>query len=50
MQALAAAGSPPEVVYLWEDLTVTDLPLPECVPVFASGDDAWRDLCTRLLA
>jgi hypothetical protein len=48
-RALTAQPAPPEVVYLWEDLTVTDLPLAEAAPMFASGDDAWRDLCARLL-
>lgn len=48
-QVVEARETRPEVVYLWEDLTVTDLPLPECVPMFASGDDAWRELCVRLL-
>jgi hypothetical protein len=48
-QVVEARETSPNVVYLWEDLTVTDLPLPESAPMFASGDDAWRELCARLL-
>jgi hypothetical protein len=48
-QVLAARASPPEVLYLWEDLTVTDLPLAEAAPMFTAGDDAWREMCVRLL-
>jgi hypothetical protein len=48
-RALEAGASPPEVVYLWEDLTVTDLPLPQAAPIFASADAAWREFCASLL-
>jgi hypothetical protein len=46
---MEARETPPEVVYLWEDLAVTELPIPDAVPMFASADDAWRELCARLL-
>jgi len=42
-------GGAPEVVYLWEDRTVTELPLPQSAAMFASDDGAWQDLCGRLL-
>jgi hypothetical protein len=42
-------ASPPEVVYLWEDLTITDLPLPQAAPIFASADTEWREFCASLL-
>jgi hypothetical protein len=47
-RALAAGASPPEVVYLWEDLTITDLPLPQAEPIFASADITWREFCASL--
>jgi hypothetical protein len=48
-RAMEARETPPEVVYLWEDLAVTELPIPDAVPIFASADDAWRELCAGLL-
>jgi hypothetical protein len=48
-RALAERAGAPEVVYLWEDRTVTELPLPQSTAMFASDDGAWRELCGRLL-
>ena len=48
-RALAERESPPQVVYLWADRTVTDLPLLPSAPVYTSDDSSWQELCDRLI-
>jgi hypothetical protein len=49
-QALVGRGSPPpELLYLWQDHTVTELPLADAETLFASDGAAWHEFCDRLL-
>jgi hypothetical protein len=49
-RVLAGLVAPPELVYVWDDHTVTDVPLPEAEPIFVSDNDDWREYCARTLA
>lgn len=49
-RALDDRSTAPEVVYLWEDHTVTDLPLTDAEPFFASDSPPWHEFCAGLLA
>jgi len=39
----------PDVIYLWDDHTVTILPLPGSEPAPAPDGDDWREFCAQAL-
>jgi hypothetical protein len=47
--ALAGRQPPPEVVYLWEDGSVTELPLADSESIYTSDSAQWRELCALTL-
>jgi hypothetical protein len=49
-RALEGRAQRPEVIYLWDDHTVTTAPLPGSEPVPAPDDDDWHEFCTRALS
>ncbi|WP_232667530.1 hypothetical protein [Pseudonocardia sp. TRM90224] len=49
-RAVSTWDKRPDVVYLWDDNTVTALPLRGCGPEFTSDEPRWRSICGQLLA
>jgi len=48
-RAVEGLAQAPEVVYLWEDHTVTTLPLPDSALVEVPDSDMWHDFCVATL-
>jgi hypothetical protein len=48
-RALEGWAKQPDVVYLWDDHTVTILPLPDSEPALAPDSDHWHEFCAQAL-
>jgi hypothetical protein len=48
-RALQGWAERPDVIYLWDDHTVTAAPLPGCEPALAPDSAPWHEFCAQAL-